>query len=1060
MTSQLYAPAGFFLLRAPVLTISAYRELTETSGDDLDATRAVMRDRLRALAADARVMQAIHVASPSTATAVARLGAQPGRKDKRAGRAYSTLLRYLIRMTTRPTPYGLFAGVGIGGWADHTTIALAADPVRRTRTRADSGWLLGVIKGLEDGESARVLSTTLNPLLYRSGDRAILPFADVHGTQDNRLVDFRVTAPVEIAMRMAGAGGVTIPEIVERIAEEVPGATEQRAQALLDQLWKLHVLVSDVRPTPTSPLPEVDLLKRLASTDVPGAVRQQLAQVRRLADRVDESGGRAPIADLQSLADEQRAMTPTFEGATYQVDTALAVADGGLHHGVGAAAAEAADLLLRTGSLRSRPRHIEDYHTAFLERYGVDAEIPLLEVLSPETGLDAPATYTAPAPAVPLPSRSEQDDTRRDAALAALVVHAQQTGADRLELTDEMLRRITVWDPVSGPQPRPSLDLYAQLVAESTEAVDRGDWQLVVGAAGVVDGGRTFGRFFDLFDEADVDALRTFARREEELNPDVVYAELSYLPPYGRGGNVTAHPRLRRREIVVNTAASVPPEDQIALGDILVGATGERFYLRWAATGQELRVTQSHMLVGTSAPNVCRLLLELSDDGFTPLPMWNWGVMSAAPRLPRVTRGRIVLAPAQWLLSVESLGLSATAVLPDKNTFYRMVQEWRAAWRVPRHVYLTFLDNRLLLDLENPLMVDELHAELRGTRRGDRHGRLLVQEALPGPEHAWLPTVEGEWYLAEIVVPLLAREPVRRPSPVTTPPAATLPATAPRRRLVGEEWVHLKLYAGVSRHDDIITETFPALVADLRAAGLLDRWYFLRYGDPHTHLRLRLRAPSADVVGPLLLAAVDRARELVRVGHANDLVVASYDREVERYGGPAAIEHVEKLFEASSAMVVDFLTARRSGLLDLEPDLLAIVALHALDRAWSPGAVPPPTGTPDVPDAARTRFRQTQKLLCDLLEPWPRHRHPDGERLALVIDEILSRSAPVVTATAERLRALGAEKQLVGTPRRIFASVAHMQMNRLLGMDNEQERRCHEILALALAAIQRRPVDG
>ncbi len=34
------------------------------------------------------------------------------------------VLRYLIRMSTRPTPYGLFAGVALGRWGNRTDLSI------------------------------------------------------------------------------------------------------------------------------------------------------------------------------------------------------------------------------------------------------------------------------------------------------------------------------------------------------------------------------------------------------------------------------------------------------------------------------------------------------------------------------------------------------------------------------------------------------------------------------------------------------------------------------------------------------------------------------------------------------------------------------------------------------------------------------------------------------------------------------------------------------------------------------------------------------------------------
>src|SRR6266852_9809966 len=63
-------------------------------------------------------------------------------------RIRAKLLRFLIRMSTRPTPFGLFAGVALGHWGAITDLALSAEPPR-TATRPDMAWLLPFVQKLE-----------------------------------------------------------------------------------------------------------------------------------------------------------------------------------------------------------------------------------------------------------------------------------------------------------------------------------------------------------------------------------------------------------------------------------------------------------------------------------------------------------------------------------------------------------------------------------------------------------------------------------------------------------------------------------------------------------------------------------------------------------------------------------------------------------------------------------------------------------------------------------------------------------------------------------------------
>ncbi len=561
-----------------------------------------------------------------------------------------------------------------------------------------------------------------------------------------------------------------------------------------------------------------------------------------------------------------------------------------------------------------------------------------------------------------------------------------------------------------------------------------------------------------------------YARAEEALCSDVAFVELSYVTPVGRGGNVTVHPLLRRYEICVNTSPSVGPEGQIPLTDILVAATADRFSLRSRRLGKELVVTQSHLLAQTGAPNVCRLLLELSQDGFTSLPAFDWGAAAAAPFLPRLVRGRVVLSPAQWSLSDRRLG--DDGVLADPVAFFDAVQAWRRTWRVPRHVYLVWMDNRLLMDLEHPLCVDELRTELRRAASLVPESGVLLQEMLPGFDQAWLTDGAGRRYLNEIVVPLLARDPesVQRSSgpPIAATvdgqysrgAAAQLPETvASRRKLVGSEWVYLKLYSAVSQHDDVISGPIPELVHDLRSGCLVDRWFYLRYCDSAPHLRLRLRVDPAADVPAVMAACMGWAQHLVSSGLASDLAFVSYDPEIERYGGPDLFDLVEGVFEVNSDVCVDLVRLLHRRGPDLYPDVVCVLAMHALCRDWGLDPIRDirPDARVEVEDAVRSRFREVQPVLCDLLAPWDRHPHPVARVQLATLAAALQPQRDRVAAAGAQARHLSAVDRLAGDQRTVLSSLIHMQVNRLLGMDQERERQCHQLWSLARRSIQRRP---
>jgi hypothetical protein len=101
--SSLYEFLDWVLVRAPLLPVERYLALAERSTDE-QAPYARLPE-------DPYICAALAVGSGNLFETLGK--ADTSGEDDRG--AAGKLLRYLIRMSTRPTPYGLFAGVGWPG---------------------------------------------------------------------------------------------------------------------------------------------------------------------------------------------------------------------------------------------------------------------------------------------------------------------------------------------------------------------------------------------------------------------------------------------------------------------------------------------------------------------------------------------------------------------------------------------------------------------------------------------------------------------------------------------------------------------------------------------------------------------------------------------------------------------------------------------------------------------------------------------------------------------------------------------------------------------------------
>ena len=129
-----YEPAGYFVLRTPLLPIDEFLawseglEAGETLDDPeqlqqkVDADITKLRLRLRSIVARPEILEALAVASPDLVEAVGLWERNPF--TKRGLRVERSLVRYFSRMSSRPTPFGLFAGLSIGTVDAQTVLKL------------------------------------------------------------------------------------------------------------------------------------------------------------------------------------------------------------------------------------------------------------------------------------------------------------------------------------------------------------------------------------------------------------------------------------------------------------------------------------------------------------------------------------------------------------------------------------------------------------------------------------------------------------------------------------------------------------------------------------------------------------------------------------------------------------------------------------------------------------------------------------------------------------------------------------------------------------------------
>jgi lantibiotic biosynthesis protein len=1016
----LLEPVGWGLARAPLLPADAYPEGVADS-----ARKALVPE-------EPLVQAALAVGTDHLLAALQRTRGSAAE----APRLRAKLLRYLIRMATRPTPYGLFAGVGLIEWGSTTDAALTAQPVR-TRARPDMGWLLDFVMRLErDPDIRRDLRLVTNPLaLTRAGWVFLSEWENASdaGEPAARTLSVRATAATQRVLTLART-----PTSYADLAADLlsrPGATRTKVEALIDELWRHRLLLTDLRPPLTGVSPGRYVYERLRPIPAARAVHETLGELLDAHERWDalplEERADAWAALTQQAERLHRPSRPEFARAA-RVDTALPMAGRRVHVQVAKEAAAAGDLLLRLSPHPLGLPHLHAYRLRFESRYGADREVPLLELLDPDFGLGPPNEEDRRAYPPP--------DVRRHRTLLDLALEALRERRMVVELDDDLLGRLQTRSLTAEAAPR-SVDISVFLAAASPAAVDAGDFLLIVGPnLGANAAGRTLGRFADLLGSQARAALETVARRSQRSDGRLP-VELVYLPRATRAANVAVRPALVDHEIVSGTMPGVPADRTIPPNELLVGVRDGRFYVRWPPAEAEIAVSEMHMLNPLYAPPALMFLEEVERDRRVAFAPFSWGPAAEFPFLPRVQRGRVVLVPARWRVSATS-GLGAKS-----NAFEDALRVWCERWSVPRHVYLADGDHRLLLDLKNPGHADVLREDLRRKR-----GLAILEEALPNVSHAWLPGPAGS-HIVELVVPLVART---APGPRVAKSSARRPAPTPphvRLRPPGSDWLYLKMYGPPTFQDDLIADELAPFAEFAISAALARCWFFIRYSDPDPHLRIRFRGKPDVLLNRLMAQVCSWASSLVADGLCTHFGFDTYEREVERYGGEAGVELAEDLFAIDSRAA--------AALLGLERDLPTIdryaLAVLSVDASLAALGLGSADRLAHYRVAALSRadgqeYRRRQALLRRLIG-----RRPTAEPGAAALERTLDDRRRALEPIAARLEALARDRALCQVKATLLSDYLHMHCNRLLGSDPASERLVLQLARRTAESLARAP---
>ncbi len=1045
-----YSTAGFFVLRTPLLPFEEFLSLSQglslpgalhNGGDLAEACasdRKLIRARLQELAQRPEIREALWLASPEFFESLATWWNKP--ESEKGQKLEHSLYRYVARMISRSTPFGLFAACATGAIGNETRLEIGGRDTYWRRSRLDMEYLFNLAEKISSDRELR------NQICFRPNTSLYLAAGRYHHAQSyyqEKIRLYRLVAteptPYLTATLERASGGSTPHTLAQALVEDDPDVALGEAEQYVGQLIESQLLVADLLPPITGPEPIDDMIQQLRQAEVP-LLAESLTSISSCLEDIDKAGVGVDLASYQKIVEIVSQLPVTFKVEhLIQVDAMKPSPGACLDQRLISDVIRGVEIL-HSIVPGSQHESLKEFKEQFQERYET-REVPLLQVLDDEVGIGFERKDNAGALAEPLldgidivagGQKEETKSGKSEFILLRKIEELLQEGTTVLSLDKKLLDDLQIKDETALPLP----DAFAIMgtVLRPLDSKPGKNSFYLQGVSGP-SGANLLGRFCHAHDLLK-NHVKDYLRAEENLKGNVVFAEIVHLPE-GRVGNVLFRPVLRDYEIPYLATSRVPPEKQIAVSDLMVSVQDNRIVLRSRRLGCEVvpRMTTAHGYSHARNLKLYKFLCLLQLQGVAHALGWNWGVLDQLAFLPRVVSGNIIFSLARWKLTKDVIEQLSK---PQGLDRLRAVNQWREKKKVPRFVYVTESDNQLLIDFDNALSVEVLVEYIK------KRSEARLVEMLHDPQDLCVRGPEGT-FVNEVVIPFVRNASVRNPeaeeqvagsksgskpeAEQTVAAESALPMAKPLARstvpaqfrsfLPGSEWLYAKIYASPSHMDRLLIQAIKPLVQKVFSTGGVDGWFFIRYSDPHLHLRLRFHGDPQTLSRDLLPRLWECTNPEIQKGTLWRVQIDTYEREVERYGGLAGIHIAERLFHLDSDLILELLSALPGGAATRWH-----VACYSVDRLLS---------------GLGLNLNEKRELINNLGKYYEKNFSVD-QRYRKQISEKFRKER----STLEKI--IGASEELEGFPPQVQSAVAtYMERLKTIGAELEEKRQAGEL---------------
>ncbi|WP_299211119.1 lantibiotic dehydratase family protein [uncultured Dokdonia sp.] len=594
-------------------------------------------------------MDAIYIASPVLYNRIQKM--LLGELDlKKKEKVQSSIIKYFIRISSRCTPYGLMAGIGIGKITNTTNLSINDCSYY---SRLDMGILQSIVSMLVSQEPIREqLSYIPNNSIYTIGNniRYIEKYI-VAGNYKFKVSEIEHTSYLENLL-LFSKDICSFKELTDFIVDHVEVDPDE-AKEYIHELIDNQVLVDELQLGVTGDDNFDFLIKKLKFISLSPELYEFVFNLEKSIQTIKEEPENL-IANINEL---KQNLKKYFEHQNLnnliQIDLKSSASNITIESNL---INKIKNGIYVINKLRpnNKTDTMKDFKESFRSRYE-DRDILLSKVLDIETGIGYynNSTESGLSPlleGLPFFINIEQSDSLPWNAINKFLYEKIQKAIKQGEAVVQITKKEINIFPENTEQLPSTISVMSELLLEN------GQEKIKILPFGGSSATNLIARFSHLDKEIENFVLK-IADFEKNFDENSIIAEIAHLPE-PRAGNILARPTIREYEIPYIAKSSVDKMHTIDINDIYVSVNAYgKIYLKSKQLNKEIKpqLSTAHNYHDSSLP-IYKFLCDYQNENTTNEFYLDIGPLTSLfDYIPRIEHDSVILRYATWYIQNEEL---------------------------------------------------------------------------------------------------------------------------------------------------------------------------------------------------------------------------------------------------------------------------------------------------------------------------------------------------------------------------------------------------------------------